>query len=73
MRYRNCDRVTVFFIEEWGGILLSEKRRDDLRNIAIIAHVDHGKTTLVNQLLKQSDTLPEHMNLEDRAMDSKCH
>ncbi|QNQ80587.1 translational GTPase TypA [Lactobacillus sp. PV034] len=44
--------------------------RDDVRNIAIIAHVDHGKTTLVNQLLKQSDTLPEHMNLEDRAMDS---
>lgn len=53
-----------------GGILLSEKRRDDIRNIAIIAHVDHGKTTLVNQLLKQSDTLPEHMALEDRAMDS---
>ena len=53
-------------------ILLSEKRRDDIRNIAIIAHVDHGKTTLVNQLLKQSDTLPEHMNLEDRAMDSNA-
>jgi len=49
---------------------LSEKRRNDIRNIAIIAHVDHGKTTLVNQLLKQSDTLPEHMALEDRAMDS---
>lgn len=48
------------------------KRRDDLRNIAIIAHVDHGKTTLVNQLLKQSDTLPEHMDLEDRAMDSNA-
>ena len=51
---------------------MSEKRRDDIRNIAIIAHVDHGKTTLVNQLLKQSDTLPEHMNLEDRAMDSNA-
>ncbi|WP_281828460.1 MULTISPECIES: translational GTPase TypA [Lactobacillus] len=51
---------------------MSEKRRDDLRNIAIIAHVDHGKTTLVNQLLEQSDTLPEHMNLEDRAMDSNA-
>ncbi|MDF7638834.1 translational GTPase TypA [Lactobacillus sp. ESL0791] len=49
---------------------MSEKRREDIRNIAIIAHVDHGKTTLVNQLLKQSDTLPEHMALEDRAMDS---
>ena len=51
---------------------MSKKRRDDIRNIAIIAHVDHGKTTLVNQLLKQSDTLPEHMNLEDRAMDSNA-
>ncbi|MBP2057783.1 GTP-binding protein [Lactobacillus colini] len=48
------------------------QRRDDIRNIAIIAHVDHGKTTLVNQLLKQSDTLSEHMNLEDRAMDSNA-
>ena len=47
-------------------------KREDVRNIAIIAHVDHGKTTLVNQLLKQSDTLPEHMNLEDRAMDSNA-
>ncbi|WP_261805772.1 translational GTPase TypA [Lapidilactobacillus luobeiensis] len=46
------------------------KTREDIRNIAIIAHVDHGKTTLVNELLKQSDTLDEHINLEDRAMDS---
>ena len=67
---RNCDIVTVFLLRSGGGILLSEKRRDDIRNIAIIAHVDHGKTTLVNQLLKQSDTLSEHMALEDRAMDS---
>ncbi len=51
---------------------MSEKRRDDIRNIAIIAHVDHGKTTLVNQLLKQSDTLPEHTQIEDRAMDSNA-
>lgn len=46
------------------------KFREDIRNIAIIAHVDHGKTTLVNELLKQSDTLPAHMNLQERAMDS---
>ena len=45
------------------------KTRDDIRNIAIIAHVDHGKTTLVNQLLKQSDTLSSHTHLQDRAMD----
>ncbi|KRM28448.1 GTP-binding protein TypA [Schleiferilactobacillus harbinensis DSM 16991] len=48
------------------------KTREDIRNIAIIAHVDHGKTTLVNELLKQSDTLPEHMHLEDRALDSNA-
>ena len=42
----------------------------ELRNVAIIAHVDHGKTTLVNQLLKSSDTLRENEKLEDRAMDS---
>ena len=45
-------------------------RRTDIRNIAIIAHVDHGKTTLVNELLKQSDTLSDHTDIEDRAMDS---
>ena len=46
------------------------KKRDDIRNIAIIAHVDHGKTTLVNEMLKQSDTLDQHTELQDRAMDT---
>jgi len=46
------------------------KKREDIRNIAIIAHVDHGKTTLVNQLLEQSNTLDSHTTLGDRVMDS---
>ena len=45
-------------------------KREDLRNIAIIAHVDHGKTTLVDEMLKQSGIFRDNQIVQDRVMDS---
>ena len=45
-------------------------KREDIRNVAIIAHVDHGKTTLVNEMLKQGGIFRSNQDVQDRVMDS---
>jgi GTP-binding protein len=62
-------KTARFTMQNYAGELMTRERQD-IRNIAIIAHVDHGKTTLVDAMLRQSGTFRENEQVRDRVMDS---
>ena len=65
IKYYGC---SIEINQKWRRFMIT--KREDVRNIAIIAHVDHGKTTLVDELLKQSGTFRENQEVAERVMDS---
>ncbi len=65
-RFKNSEQIS----NQERPIRIMKQTREDVRNIAIIAHVDHGKTTLVDELLKQSGVFRENQEVAERVMDS---
>ncbi|MEY4275764.1 MAG: hypothetical protein RIS26_227, partial [Actinomycetota bacterium] len=49
---------------------MAQAKREELRNVAIVAHVDHGKTTLVDAMLRQTGSFSSHGDVNERVMDS---
>ena len=71
--WEECDKIPKFVVVEY--VYRDEEKdmqitREDVRNVAIIAHVDHGKTTLVDELLKQSGVFRDNQEVAERVMDS---
>jgi GTP-binding protein len=64
-----CPNLKYFDVLFYSWIIMTEQR-NDIRNIAIIAHVDHGKTTLVDAMLRQSGTFRDNEQVRERVMDS---
>jgi len=67
---RNCGKIQIYVIVPFKIKEMNMMKNVNLRNIAIIAHVDHGKTTLVDAMLKQSGTFRENQEVKERVMDS---
>lgn len=64
------NRPHLLYLPRYRRMEIGLSKREDIRNIAIIAHVDHGKTTLVDELLKQSGVFRKNQQLSERMMDS---